>query len=140
MGSRALRTCDNAEAPLAGPSSPPAATVGLSVWATAQQTGPTQRRGRYLPDSTRHPARMLPAIATHAIHAYTRPGELVFDPSRAPQVTVGQPRLLPMSTERRNAAIAALAELFADRLDRPPPAATRRPRHSPDEPATDPSS
>ncbi len=50
------------------------------MWETAQRTGPTQRRGRYLPDSTRHPARMLPAIAAHAIHTYTRPGEPVFDP------------------------------------------------------------
>jgi modification methylase len=52
----------------------------LSVWVTAQQSGPSQRRGRYVPDSTRHPARMLPAIAAHAIASYTEPGDLVFDP------------------------------------------------------------
>jgi hypothetical protein len=52
----------------------------LSVWATAQQAGPVQRRGRYLPESVAHPARMLPAIAAHAVHAYTEPGDLVFDP------------------------------------------------------------
>lgn len=52
----------------------------LSVWATAQSTGPVQRRGRYLPDSVKHPARMLPAIAAHAIGAYTQPGDLVLDP------------------------------------------------------------
>jgi SAM-dependent methyltransferase len=52
----------------------------LSVWATAQRTGPVQRRGRYLPESVKHPARMLPAIAAHAIHAYTQPGDLVLDP------------------------------------------------------------
>jgi modification methylase len=52
----------------------------LSVWATAQSTGPVQRRGRYLPESVKHPARMLPAIAAHAVHAYTRPGDLVLDP------------------------------------------------------------
>jgi modification methylase len=52
----------------------------LSVWATAQQAGPMQRRGRYLPESVKHPARMLPAIAAHAINAYTQPGDLVFDP------------------------------------------------------------
>jgi len=52
----------------------------LSVWVTAQQTGPSQRRGRYVPDSTKHPARMLPAIAAHAIASYTEPGDLVFDP------------------------------------------------------------
>jgi modification methylase len=53
---------------------------GLSVWATAQSTGPVQRRGRYVPESVKHPARMLPAIAAHAIGAYTRPGDLVLDP------------------------------------------------------------
>jgi modification methylase len=52
----------------------------ISVWVTAQQTGPVQRRGRYVPESVKHPARMLPAIAAHAIHAYTQPGDLVFDP------------------------------------------------------------
>lgn len=52
----------------------------LSVWATAQLTGPMQRRGRYVPDSVRHPARMLPAIAAHAITSYTSPGDLVLDP------------------------------------------------------------
>jgi hypothetical protein len=52
----------------------------LSVWATAQQLPRTQRAGRYLPASTEHPAKMLPAIAATAIAAYTRPGELVIDP------------------------------------------------------------
>jgi modification methylase len=52
----------------------------LSVWTTAQASGPVQRRGRYLPESTAHPARMLPAIAAHAVHAYTTPGDLVLDP------------------------------------------------------------
>jgi SAM-dependent methyltransferase len=53
---------------------------GLSVWATAQATGPVQREGRYVPESVKHPARMLPAIATHAIEHYTQPGDLVLDP------------------------------------------------------------
>lgn len=53
---------------------------GLSVWATAQSTGPVQRRGRYVPESVKHPARMLPAIAANAIAAYTQPGDLVLDP------------------------------------------------------------
>lgn len=52
----------------------------LSVWVTAQLAGPSQRRGRYVRESVRHPARMLPAIAAHAIVTYTEPGELVFDP------------------------------------------------------------
>ena len=52
----------------------------ISVWATGQRSAPVQRRGRYLPASTQHPARMLPAIAAHAISVYTRPGDLVLDP------------------------------------------------------------
>ncbi|WP_412538704.1 DNA methyltransferase [Longispora sp. K20-0274] len=52
----------------------------LSVWATAQRTGPTQRKGRYVPESVAHPARMLPDIAAHAISAYTSPGDIVLDP------------------------------------------------------------
>ena len=52
----------------------------LSVWATAQRDARTQRRGRYLPASTAHPAKMLPAIAAIAITRYTRPGDLVADP------------------------------------------------------------
>jgi modification methylase len=52
----------------------------LSVWVTAQATGPVQRRGRYVRESVQHPARMLPAIAAHAVHVYTKPGDLVLDP------------------------------------------------------------
>ncbi|GAB3671577.1 DNA methyltransferase [Saccharopolyspora sp. ID03-671] len=52
----------------------------LSVWATAQAAPVTQRKGRYLRESTAHPAKMLPAIAAHAIAHYTRPGDTVLDP------------------------------------------------------------
>lgn len=52
----------------------------LSVWATAQRDARTQRRGRYLPASTAHPAKMLPSIAATAIARYTEPGDLVADP------------------------------------------------------------
>ncbi len=51
-----------------------------SVWPTAQQTSRVQRVGRYLPESTAHPARMLPATARQAIEAYTAPGDIVLDP------------------------------------------------------------
>ncbi|MFE3317522.1 TRM11 family SAM-dependent methyltransferase [Nocardia sp. NPDC059195] len=52
----------------------------VSVWATAQAAPATQRSGRFHPDSVKHPAKMLPAIAAHAIAGYTRPGDLVMDP------------------------------------------------------------
>ncbi|MEG8179298.1 site-specific DNA-methyltransferase [Nocardia terpenica] len=54
--------------------------VSASVWATAQTSPASQRGHRYLPGSTPHPAKMLPAIAAHAITRYTRPGDLVLDP------------------------------------------------------------
>src|SRR5439155_15550048 len=51
-----------------------------SVWPVAQQTARAQRRGRYLPASTAHPAKMLPALARAAIATYSTTGELVLDP------------------------------------------------------------
>jgi tRNA G10 N-methylase Trm11 len=51
-----------------------------SVWPVAQQTARVQRRGRYLPASTAHPAKMLPELARRAIAAYSERGELVLDP------------------------------------------------------------
>ncbi|TQM05986.1 DNA methylase [Pseudonocardia kunmingensis] len=52
----------------------------LSVWTTAQASSAAQRKGRYTPASTAHPAKMLPAVAAHAIAHYTRVGDLVLDP------------------------------------------------------------
>jgi DNA modification methylase len=52
----------------------------VSVWATAQTSPAAQRKGRYVPKSTAHPAKMLPAVAAHAIEHYTKPGEVVLDP------------------------------------------------------------
>ncbi|WP_240772401.1 TRM11 family methyltransferase [Nocardia sp. CS682] len=57
-----------------------APSLPVSVWATAQSSPAKQRTGRYTPQGTPHPAKMLPAIAAHAIAAYTRPGDLVLDP------------------------------------------------------------
>ena len=58
----------------------PDVVLGLSVWPCAQQVARFQRAGRYLPGSTAHPGKMLPALARHAIAAYTRPDDLVLDP------------------------------------------------------------
>jgi tRNA G10 N-methylase Trm11 len=52
----------------------------VSVWATAQTSPAAQRKGRYVTASTAHPAKMLRAIAAHAITHYTQPGDLVLDP------------------------------------------------------------
>ena len=50
------------------------------MWATAQTSPAAQRKGRYVTESTAHPAKMLPAVAAHAIAHYTAPGDLVLDP------------------------------------------------------------
>lgn len=52
----------------------------MSVWTTAQTSPAAQRKGRYVADATAHPAKMLPAVAAHAIDHYTAPGDLVLDP------------------------------------------------------------
>ncbi|ALG06936.1 TRM11 family SAM-dependent methyltransferase [Kibdelosporangium phytohabitans] len=57
-----------------------AGDVAVSVWTTAQTAPATQRKDRYVAESTAHPAKMLPAVAAHAIAHYTRPGDLVLDP------------------------------------------------------------
>jgi hypothetical protein len=54
--------------------------VPVSVWTTAQTSPSAQRKNRYTPESTAHPAKMLPAVAAHAIAHYTQPGDLVLDP------------------------------------------------------------
>ena len=52
----------------------------LSVWPVAQAPARLQRRGRYRPESTAHPGKMLPALARTAIARYSEPGDLVVDP------------------------------------------------------------
>lgn len=51
-----------------------------SVWLTCQQPARDQRRGRYVPQTSSHPGKMLPHLAAHAISSYTAPSDLVFDP------------------------------------------------------------
>ncbi|MBL1098930.1 TRM11 family SAM-dependent methyltransferase [Streptomyces coffeae] len=51
-----------------------------SVWNTAPTSAPAQRGDRYTTGSAAHPAKMLPAIAAHAIRTYTQPGDLILDP------------------------------------------------------------
>ena len=55
-------------------------TTGSSVWTVGQRPAREQRRGRYLPESTPHPGKMLPALASQAIATFTKPGDVVVDP------------------------------------------------------------
>jgi SAM-dependent methyltransferase len=59
-----------------GSAEPPA----VSVWTTAQSSPAAQRKNKYVPESTAHPAKMLPEVVRHAVTHYTQPGELVLDP------------------------------------------------------------
>ncbi|WP_306369662.1 TRM11 family methyltransferase [Nocardiopsis sp. CC223A] len=70
---------DNNEGSAPSPD-PRVSTSGHSVWETGQHQAARQRGDRYSRLSLEHPARMLPAIAAHAIRAYTRPGDVVLDP------------------------------------------------------------
>ncbi|HEX9767301.1 MAG TPA: DNA methyltransferase [Nitriliruptorales bacterium] len=54
--------------------------VPLAVWPCAQVTAQYQRAGRYLPESTRHPGKMLPDLARRIVEAFSGPGDLVVDP------------------------------------------------------------
>ena len=51
-----------------------------TVWPASQVAGRWQRRGRYVPESLTHPAKMIPEIAAEAIRRFTSPGDLVLDP------------------------------------------------------------
>jgi modification methylase len=54
--------------------------VPLAVWPVAQVSAQYQRAGRYLPDCTAHPGKMIPALAARIIGEYSTPGQLVVDP------------------------------------------------------------
>ncbi|MVU77137.1 site-specific DNA-methyltransferase [Nocardia sp. ET3-3] len=93
------------------PASGPEPALPVSVWATGQHAPATQRRGRYHPDGTAHPAKMLPAVAAHAITHYTQPGDLVMDPMCGTGTTLVEAlhlgrRALGCEYEARWAAIA----------------------------------
>jgi hypothetical protein len=66
--------------PTSTPNRQAAEPVPLAVWACAQRPGYLQRAGRYLPDSTAHPAKMLPDLARCITGEYAPPGGLVVDP------------------------------------------------------------
>jgi modification methylase len=54
--------------------------VPLAVWPCAQTTGYLQRAGRYLPEATAHPGKMLPELAHRITAEYAPPDGLVVDP------------------------------------------------------------
>jgi len=96
-----------------------AAVEALSVWPVAQQLAREQRRGRYLPESTAHPGKMLPALAREAINRFTQPGDLVLDPmcgigTSLVEATHLDRRAIGVELEPRWAALAAGNILHAE--------------------------
>jgi modification methylase len=70
---------------IAYPTAPVPATgsaepVPLAVWPCAQTSAQYQRAGRYLPESSRHPGKMLPELARRLVAEYCPPRGLVADP------------------------------------------------------------
>ncbi|HEX8870836.1 MAG TPA: DNA methyltransferase [Lentzea sp.] len=79
-GRRARTTAGKSDTATEGSRAQVSPESTVSVWTTAQTSPAAQRKGRYVPESTAHPAKMLPAVAAHAIAHYTEPGDLVLDP------------------------------------------------------------
>ena len=89
-----------------------------SVWPVAQQTARAQRSGRYLPASTAHPGKMLPALARTAIAAYSDVGALVLDPMCGTGTTLVEAvhlrrEAIGVELEPRWVALAASNLIFA---------------------------
>ena len=55
-------------------------SAASSVWLVGQRPSRDQRKGRYLAESSAHPAKMTPSLACQAIEAFSQPGDLVVDP------------------------------------------------------------
>ncbi len=85
------------------PSTCRCANLPLTVWPCAQRSAQCQRRGRFVPESNRHPAKMLPELARRAISAYSDPGDVVLDPMCGIGTTVVEASHLDRPRNRRRA-------------------------------------
>jgi hypothetical protein len=83
--------------------------VPLAVWPCAQTTGYLQRTGRYLPESTAHPGKMLPDLARRITAEYAPPGGLVVDPMCGIGTT-----LVEAATQGRHSVGVELEPRWAD--------------------------
>jgi hypothetical protein len=88
------------------------ADLPLALWPCAQRTSQWQRHGRFVPESNRHPGKMLPEIARRVIAAYSDPGDLVLDPMCGIATTLVEAihqdrRAIGLELEPRWASLAA---------------------------------
>lgn len=86
-------------------------SVPLAVWPCAQTTAQWQRAGRYLPDSSQHPGKMLPELARRIVAEFSAAGDLVVDPMCGIGTTLVEAaaldrRALGVELERRWADLA----------------------------------
>src|SRR5580700_4120979 len=86
--------CPGRGPPMTTATTPQPPTVPLAIWPVAQITAQWQRAGRYLPDCTRHPGKMLPELARRIVTEYSDPGALVVDPLAGIGTTVAEAALL----------------------------------------------
>ena len=78
-------------------SHPPAsvpATVPLALWPVTQTTAQYQRAGRYHPDCTAHPGKMLPELARRIVTEYSEVGQTIVDPMAGIGTSVVEAALL----------------------------------------------
>jgi modification methylase len=73
---------------------PQSGTVPLAIWPVAQTTAQYQRAGRYHPDCTAHPGKMLPELARRIVTEYSAPGQSIVDPMAGIGTSVVEAALL----------------------------------------------
>ena len=71
-----------------------ASPVPLAVWPVGQRSAQYQRAGRYHPDCSTHPGKMLPDLARRIVTEYSTPGQLVVDPMAGTGTTLVEAALL----------------------------------------------
>ena len=85
--------------------------VPLALWPVAQTSAQYQRAGRYHPDSSAHPAKMLPELARRIVSEFSPTGGLVVDPMCGSGTTLVEAarlgrRAVGLELEERWAALA----------------------------------
>jgi modification methylase len=86
-------------------------SVPLAIWPVTQTTAQYQRAGRYYPDCTAHPGKMLPELARRIVTEYSEPGQSIVDPMAGIGTSVVEAALLGrrglgVELERRWATLA----------------------------------
>jgi modification methylase len=76
------------------PRSSQPSNVPLAIWPVTQTTAQYQRAGRYDPECSAHPGKMLPELARRIVTEYSSSGDLVVDPMAGIGTSVVEAALL----------------------------------------------